>query len=67
MPWRLRRFALSSRHPEPRMPTQHASLRRSCDVVISGAGGHGLAAACYLARDHGGEVVTELGGDVEAS
>jgi len=49
------------------MPTQHASLRRSCDVVISGAGGHGLAAACYLARDHGGEVVTELGGDVEAS
>ena len=53
MPWRLLRFALSSRHPEPRMFTQHAALRKSYDVVIIGAGGHGLAAAYYLARDHG--------------
>jgi sarcosine oxidase, subunit beta len=46
MPLRLLRFGLTRRHPEPRMFTQH-------DVVIIGAGGHGLAAAYYLARDHG--------------
>ena len=32
---------------------QHERLRPSYDVVIIGAGGHGLAAAYYLARDHG--------------
>jgi len=53
MPWRLLRFALSSRHPEPRMFTRHERLKSSYDVVIIGAGGHGLAAAYYLARDHG--------------
>ncbi len=31
----------------------HAQLRPSYDVVIIGAGGHGLASAYYLARDHG--------------
>lgn len=30
-----------------------AALRNSYDAVIIGAGGHGLAAAYYLARDHG--------------
>ena len=35
------------------MFTQHARLRNTYDVVIIGAGGHGLAAAYYLARDHG--------------
>lgn len=53
MPWRLLRFALSSKHPEPRMFTHHDSLKPAYDVVIIGAGGHGLAAAYYLARDHG--------------
>jgi len=53
MPWRLLRFALSSKHPEPRMFRAYAELKRSYDVVIIGAGGHGLAAAYYLARDHG--------------
>ena len=53
MPWRLLRFALSKSHPEPRMFTQHAELKSAYDVVIIGAGGHGLAAAYYLARDHG--------------
>lgn len=53
MPWRLLRFAVSKKHPEPRMFTHHESLKSSYDVVIIGAGGHGLAAAYYLARDHG--------------
>jgi len=53
MPWRLLRFALSKQHPEPRMFRAHAELKRAYDVVIIGAGGHGLAAAYYLARDHG--------------
>jgi len=53
MPWRLLRFGVSKKHPEPRMFTHHESLKSSYDVVIIGAGGHGLAAAYYLARDHG--------------
>lgn len=53
MPWRLLRFALNGKHPEPRMFTRHDSLKSSYDAVIIGAGGHGLAAAYYLARDHG--------------
>ena len=43
MPWRLLRFALSQKHPEPRMFATHDSLKSSYDVVIIGAGGHGLA------------------------
>lgn len=53
MPWRLLRFALSSKHPEPRMFTRHDKLKPAYDVVIIGGGGHGLAAAYYLARDFG--------------
>jgi sarcosine oxidase subunit beta len=53
MPWRLVKFALSKSHPEPRMFTRHEVLRSAYDVVIIGAGGHGLAAAYYLVRDHG--------------
>lgn len=53
MPLRLLRFGFSKKHPEPRMFTHHESLKSSYDVVIIGAGGHGLAAAYYLARDHG--------------
>jgi len=53
MPWRLLRFALSRTHPEPRMFTRPERLKAAYDVVIIGAGGHGLAAAYYLARDHG--------------
>ncbi len=53
MPYRLLRFGLSRKHPEPRMFTHHDSLKTGYDVVIIGAGGHGLAAAYYLARDHG--------------
>jgi sarcosine oxidase subunit beta len=53
MPVRLFRIGLSSAYPEPRMFRQPEQLRAAYDVVIIGAGGHGLASAYYLARDHG--------------
>ena len=53
MPLRLLRFALNARYPEPRMFRTPDRLKTSYDVVIIGAGGHGLAAAYYLAKDHG--------------
>src|SRR5262249_44167554 len=45
--------ALNSKHAEPRMFRTPERLKNHYDVVIIGAGGHGLAAAYYLARDHG--------------
>ncbi|MGH8670923.1 MAG: FAD-dependent oxidoreductase [Burkholderiales bacterium] len=53
MPWRLLRFALADRYPEPRMFRAHEQLKSGYDAVIIGGGGHGLAAAYYLAKDHG--------------
>jgi sarcosine oxidase, subunit beta len=53
MPLGLLRFALSRDYPEPRMFRVHDRLKPAYDAVIIGAGGHGLAAAYYLARDHG--------------
>jgi sarcosine oxidase subunit beta len=53
MPLGLLRFAFSASYPEPRMFRTPARLKPSYDVVIIGAGGHGLAAAYYLAREHG--------------
>jgi len=53
MPWRLLRFALSRKYPEPRMFAAPRELKRHYDAVIIGGGGHGVAAAYYLARDHG--------------
>jgi len=53
MPLGLLRFAFSREYPEPRMFRTHARLKPAYDAVIIGAGGHGLAAAYYLARDHG--------------
>ncbi len=52
MPFRLLKFALSKDHPEPRMFRQPDRLKSSYDAVIIGGGGHGLAAAYYLARDY---------------
>ncbi|MBM3484984.1 MAG: FAD-dependent oxidoreductase, partial [Alphaproteobacteria bacterium] len=53
MPLRLLRFGFAREHPEPRMFRIPERLRATYDVVIIGAGGHGLAAAYYLAREHG--------------
>ncbi len=53
MPYRLLRFALKPRYPEPRMFRRPDLLKKKYEVVIIGGGGHGLAAAYYLARDHG--------------
>src|SRR3954451_8806066 len=53
MPFRLLRFALSKTYPEPRMFRRPDRLKDRYDAVIIGAGGHGLAAAYYLARDYG--------------
>lgn len=53
MPYRLLRFALSKKHPEPAFFRQPEKLKPSYDAVIIGGGGHGLAAAYYLAKDHG--------------
>jgi sarcosine oxidase subunit beta len=53
MPLGLLRFALSRDYPEPRMFRSHARLKPAYEAVIIGGGGHGLAAAYYLARDHG--------------
>ncbi|MCH2131105.1 MAG: FAD-dependent oxidoreductase [Pirellulaceae bacterium] len=54
MPHRLLRFALSpKKYPEKRMFRQPERLRDEYDVVIIGGGGHGLAAAYYLAKEHG--------------
>ncbi|HEY9698879.1 MAG TPA: FAD-dependent oxidoreductase [Trichocoleus sp.] len=53
MPFNLLKFALAKQHPEPAMFRQPDRLKPSYDAVIIGGGGHGLAAAYYLARDYG--------------
>lgn len=53
MAYQLLKFAFSGKHPEPPFFNQPTQLRASYDAVIIGGGGHGLAAAYYLAKDHG--------------
>lgn len=53
MPHRLLKFALKKDYPEGRMFRTPGRLKPSYDAIIIGGGGHGLAAAYYLARDHG--------------
>jgi len=52
VPYRLLKLALRKTSPS-RMFRTPEKLRKSYDVVIIGGGGHGLATAYYLARDHG--------------
>jgi len=53
MPYRLLKFAWRRRYPEPRMFRDPGSLKPTYDAVIIGGGGHGLATAYHLGRDHG--------------
>ncbi|MEK6247380.1 MAG: FAD-dependent oxidoreductase [Planctomycetales bacterium] len=53
MPHRLLKFAWNRDYPEQRMFRAPSRLKDQYDAVIIGGGGHGLAAAYYLARDHG--------------
>ncbi|MGH6961932.1 MAG: FAD-dependent oxidoreductase, partial [Dongiaceae bacterium] len=53
MPFGLLKYGLSRRYPAARDFPWPQELKRSYDVVIIGGGGHGVAAAYYLARDYG--------------
>ena len=53
MPFRLIKYALSKNYPGKRFFRALEMPKKSYDVVIIGGGGHGLAAAYYLGKDHG--------------
>ena len=53
MPFGLLKYGLGRRYPARRHLPAATELKPSYDIVIVGAGGHGLACAYYLARDHG--------------
>ena len=53
MPFRLIKYALKSDYPAKRFFRALETPKKSYDVVIIGGGGHGLAAAYYLGKDHG--------------
>ena len=53
MPFGLIKYGLSRRYPVTRKFPARPDLASSYDVVIIGAGGHGLATAYYLAKQHG--------------
>ena len=53
MAFGLLKYGLSRRRPVKRFLSSRPELRPSYDVAIIGGGGHGLAAAHYLAARHG--------------
>jgi sarcosine oxidase, subunit beta len=60
MPFGLLRYGLSRRYPARRQFPAPRDLRPSYDVAIVGGGGHGLAAAYYLAKEWGVRSVAVL-------
>lgn len=53
MPWGLLKYGLASKYPARRDIPAPRELKSSYDIVIIGAGGHGLSIAYHLARYHG--------------
>lgn len=53
MSWRLLKYGFKSKHDEPRFFPATQPLKANYDVVIIGGGGHGMACAYYLAKEHG--------------
>jgi sarcosine oxidase subunit beta len=53
MPFALLKYGLGGKYPARRHLPKAKDLKPAYDVVIVGAGGHGLAAAYYLAKDWG--------------
>jgi sarcosine oxidase subunit beta len=53
MPFGLLKYGLGRGYPARRQFPAARDLKPSYDVVIIGGGGHGLACAYYLAKDHG--------------
>ena len=53
MAFGLLKYGLSPRYEPKRFIPEGGELKSSYDVVIIGGGGHGLAAAYYLAKDYG--------------
>ena len=53
MPFALLKYALAKEHPDDPHFRWTPELKSSYDVIVIGAGGHGLAIAYYLAARHG--------------
>ncbi len=53
MPLALLKYGLRKEHPDDPHFRWKPDVKKSYDVVIIGAGGHGLATAYYLAKHHG--------------
>ncbi|MDR9498805.1 MAG: FAD-dependent oxidoreductase [Hydrogenovibrio sp.] len=53
MPLRLLKYAWKSAEKAPRFFPNDAPLKKHYDAVIIGGGGHGMACAYYLAKEHG--------------